>query len=194
MQLPAVRAEIEHMRRQIHRQGREIRDLQRAGISTVSAEELLARMLNKVDDLCAQPGGRTRRGAQKISGHKQSHQWTDRAALPVSRWLNDRVRCRGQKAINKVINKVKSRDWFRLGPAEPWRKSPTSWRCPSSLPTMGLQPANRSMLQFDRGRHARRGFIAQIWTYRRSASTVSAFEQISSLQLVFGLSLRQTAV
>jgi hypothetical protein len=51
MQLPAVRAEIEHMRRQIHPQRREIRDLQRAGISTVSAEELLARMLTKVDDL-----------------------------------------------------------------------------------------------------------------------------------------------
>ena len=48
MQLPAVRAEIEHMRRQIHRQRREIRDLQRAAIPTVSAEELLARMLTKV--------------------------------------------------------------------------------------------------------------------------------------------------
>ena len=54
MRLPAVRAEIEHMRRQIHRQRREIRDLQRAGIPTVSAEELLARMLTKVDDLCTE--------------------------------------------------------------------------------------------------------------------------------------------
>ena len=53
MQLPAVRAEIEHMRRQIHRQRREIRDLQRAGIPTRSAEELLARMQTKVDELCA---------------------------------------------------------------------------------------------------------------------------------------------
>ncbi len=48
-----MRAEIEHRRRQIHRQRGEIRDLQRADISTVSAEELLARMLTKVDDLCA---------------------------------------------------------------------------------------------------------------------------------------------
>jgi len=48
MQLPAVRAEIEHRRRQIHRQRGEIRDLQRAGIPTVSAEELLARMLGRV--------------------------------------------------------------------------------------------------------------------------------------------------
>ena len=54
MQHPTVRAKIEHMRRQIHRQRREIRDLQRAGIPAVSAEELLARMLNKVDDLCAE--------------------------------------------------------------------------------------------------------------------------------------------
>jgi len=35
------------------RQRREIRDLQRAGIPTKSAEELLARMLLKVDELCA---------------------------------------------------------------------------------------------------------------------------------------------
>ena len=41
------------MRRQIHRQRREIRDLQRAGIPTGSAEELLARMQTKVDELCA---------------------------------------------------------------------------------------------------------------------------------------------
>ena len=53
MQLPAVRAEIEHMRRQIHRQRREIRDLQRAGIPTRSAEEQLARMQTQVDELCA---------------------------------------------------------------------------------------------------------------------------------------------
>jgi hypothetical protein len=54
MQLSAIRSEIEHMRRQIHRQRGEIRDLQRAGISNVSADELLARMLAKVDELCAE--------------------------------------------------------------------------------------------------------------------------------------------
>jgi hypothetical protein len=54
MQLTAVRTEIEHMRRQIARQRKEIRDLQRAGIPTKSAEELLTRMLSKVDDLCAE--------------------------------------------------------------------------------------------------------------------------------------------
>lgn len=54
MELQAVRAEIEHMRRQVLRQRREIQDLQRAGIPTKSAEELLQRMLAKVDGLCVE--------------------------------------------------------------------------------------------------------------------------------------------
>jgi hypothetical protein len=53
MDLAHLRTEIENRRRQIERQRRAIRDLQRAGISTVSAEALLARMLGKVDELCA---------------------------------------------------------------------------------------------------------------------------------------------
>ena len=54
MQLAAIRAEIEQMRRQIARQRKEMLDLQRAGISTRSAEVLLARMLSKVDGLCVE--------------------------------------------------------------------------------------------------------------------------------------------
>jgi hypothetical protein len=54
MELSLVRKEIEQMRRQIHRQRKEIQTLQRAGIGTSSAEELLARMLAKVDELCAE--------------------------------------------------------------------------------------------------------------------------------------------
>jgi hypothetical protein len=54
MQLQAIRAEIEHMRRQIHRQRKEIFYLQRAGISTKSGVELLGRMLSKVDELCVE--------------------------------------------------------------------------------------------------------------------------------------------
>jgi hypothetical protein len=53
MDLRFIRGEIEHMRRQILRQRKEIRDLQRAGISTTCADELLARMQAKVDGLCA---------------------------------------------------------------------------------------------------------------------------------------------
>jgi phage shock protein A len=53
MQLEYVRGEIERLRTQVHRQRREIRQLQRAGISTASAEALLERMLTKIDELCA---------------------------------------------------------------------------------------------------------------------------------------------
>jgi hypothetical protein len=45
---------IERMRAQVHRQLKEIRQLQRAGIPTASAEALLDRMLTKIDDLCAE--------------------------------------------------------------------------------------------------------------------------------------------
>ena len=48
-----IRSEIERMRLQVHRQRGEIRQLQRAGISTTSAEALLDRMLNNIDGLCA---------------------------------------------------------------------------------------------------------------------------------------------
>ena len=49
-----IRAEIERMRVQVGRQRKEILQLQRAGISTASAELLLQRMLDKIDGLCAQ--------------------------------------------------------------------------------------------------------------------------------------------
>jgi hypothetical protein len=56
-----IRAEIERMRIRVGRQRREILQLQRAGISTISAEALLERMLNKIDGLC---GERDRRKAE----------------------------------------------------------------------------------------------------------------------------------
>jgi hypothetical protein len=40
------------MRTQVGRQRKEILQLQRAGISTTSAEALLQRMLDKIDSLC----------------------------------------------------------------------------------------------------------------------------------------------
>ena len=52
MELEHIRNEIERMRAQIHRQRKDILSLQRAGIGTVSAEELLARMQADVDGLC----------------------------------------------------------------------------------------------------------------------------------------------
>jgi hypothetical protein len=53
MGLDHVRSQIEQMRVQVGRQRREILQLQRAGISTASAELLLGRMLAKIEDLCA---------------------------------------------------------------------------------------------------------------------------------------------
>lgn len=49
-----IRTEIEHMKVQVGRQRKEILQLQRAGISTSSAEALLDRMHTKIDELCEQ--------------------------------------------------------------------------------------------------------------------------------------------
>ena len=54
MGLDHVRNEIEHMRRQILRQRKEIQSLQRAGIGTAAADALLQRMQDKVDGLCVE--------------------------------------------------------------------------------------------------------------------------------------------
>ena len=49
-----IRSEIEYMRRQVQRLRGEIRQLQHSGISNTSAEVLLERLLNKIDDLCTE--------------------------------------------------------------------------------------------------------------------------------------------
>jgi uncharacterized protein with von Willebrand factor type A (vWA) domain len=49
-----IRSEIERRRHQVQRQRGEIRQPQRDGIPSISAEALLDRMLNKIDDLCAE--------------------------------------------------------------------------------------------------------------------------------------------
>ncbi len=54
MGLDHIRSEIAFMRVQVSRQRREALQLQRAGISTVSAEALLQRMLDKIDVLCTE--------------------------------------------------------------------------------------------------------------------------------------------
>jgi hypothetical protein len=54
VKLEHIRAEIERMRQQISRQRKDIQSLQRAGISTLPAEALLARMQASVDHLCAE--------------------------------------------------------------------------------------------------------------------------------------------
>ena len=49
-----IRADIEHRRRQVARLRCEIRQLQHSGISSASAETLLQRMLDKIDELCTE--------------------------------------------------------------------------------------------------------------------------------------------
>ena len=45
---------IDVIRNRVNRERAEISQLRQAGISTTSAEELLGRMPNKIDDLCAE--------------------------------------------------------------------------------------------------------------------------------------------
>jgi hypothetical protein len=47
-----IRGEIQRTRLQVLRHRNEIMQLQRAGVSSTSAEALLDRMLTKIDDLC----------------------------------------------------------------------------------------------------------------------------------------------
>lgn len=54
MKLDDVRRDIEYRRKMIIRQRKDIAQLQRAGISTDSAEALLHRMVVKVGELCAE--------------------------------------------------------------------------------------------------------------------------------------------
>ena len=54
MKLDFIRRDIEFRRKQILRQRREILQLQRLGIPTRAAEDLLARMLTKDDELCGE--------------------------------------------------------------------------------------------------------------------------------------------
>jgi hypothetical protein len=79
MELSCIRNEIELRRRQILRQREEIQARQRAGIPTQSAEELLARMLSKVDDLCIERDRQVREQRVKYPG-------TDKAIMgPIER-------------------------------------------------------------------------------------------------------------
>lgn len=54
MGLDHIRSEIAFMRLQVGRQRKELLQLQKAGISTASAEALLQRMVDKIDTLCTE--------------------------------------------------------------------------------------------------------------------------------------------
>ena len=68
MKIDWIRNEIARMRGQIRSQEREIRMLQRAGASTVSAEALLARMRAKVGGLCQESADLQRLSKASVGG------------------------------------------------------------------------------------------------------------------------------
>ena len=76
MQLDYNRREIERMRSRVHRQRGEIRQLQRAGISMASAEELLERMLNKIDDLCTERDRLKKEKGSSMKGSVLGDRWS----------------------------------------------------------------------------------------------------------------------
>jgi hypothetical protein len=67
-----IREELCHMRRQILRQLKEIQNLQRDGIPTAAAEELLARMKSRVAALCEELVRKTEEERRKNAGAKKA--------------------------------------------------------------------------------------------------------------------------
>jgi hypothetical protein len=106
MGLEFLRNEISRMRAQILRQRREIQQLHRAGINTLPAESLLARMQDKVDNLCAERDklvGETRR---KYPGTNKVIKGTPPS--PADEWLSttgnrQRVASTGLRYANATI-------------------------------------------------------------------------------------------
>ena len=66
-----IEGEIERMRSQVLRQRNEITQLQRAGISTTSAEALLGRMLKKTADLRAERNSLKKEQPRKMLGRRR---------------------------------------------------------------------------------------------------------------------------
>ena len=65
-----IEAEIERMRCQVLRQRNEILQLQRAGISTTSAEALLGRMLKKTAELRAERNSLRKEQPRRMLGRR----------------------------------------------------------------------------------------------------------------------------
>ena len=65
-----IEGEIERMRSQVLRQRNEITQLQRAGISTASAEALLGRMLKKTAELRAERNSLKKEQPRRMLGRR----------------------------------------------------------------------------------------------------------------------------
>ena len=78
------------MRRQLARQRKEIRDLQRAGISTKAAEELFWRKLSRWTGMCAERDRQRREQSVKPGTDKPIEGPSSDASgerLPPNRWI-----------------------------------------------------------------------------------------------------------
>ena len=78
MSIDGIQKELDHMRGQIVRQRRDIRDLEWAGIDPTSANALLARMVDKVAALVTQ---------------RDNEVWSDRPKYPgTGKWIRSTQR------------------------------------------------------------------------------------------------------
>jgi hypothetical protein len=73
--IDVIRAEIQHMRSQVQRQRGEIRQLRWAGILSSSAEALLEKMRNKIDELRAERDRLKREQPGHNKGKVLGHRW-----------------------------------------------------------------------------------------------------------------------
>jgi hypothetical protein len=109
VQLDDVRSEIKRMRTQVGKQRGEILQLQRAGISTASAEILLRRMLDKIDSLCAQRD--KAEGGTEASDGRQSA-WGPELVAQPTRWFDDEPDLSPWlKALEDVRRKATREGW-----------------------------------------------------------------------------------
>lgn len=81
MDLAEIRAEIAQRQRRILAQRNEILALHKAGISTVEAEALLARMLDKVDELARLRDRRRGEELRRYPGSNKAIRGTPRRGL-----------------------------------------------------------------------------------------------------------------
>ena len=73
--IDVIRADIERMRNRVQRQRGEIRQLQREGIPSTSAEALLDRMRDKIDELCAERDRLKREQPGHNKGKLRGRRW-----------------------------------------------------------------------------------------------------------------------
>jgi hypothetical protein len=102
-----IRAEIERMCAQVQRPRGEIRQLQRSGIPTSSAEALLDRMLDKIDILCAERDRLRKQEPGHNRGKGKLHQAVRSCPARLS-WRRHRSSCRRSPLPPMVARRVRA--------------------------------------------------------------------------------------